>query len=236
MFYRFILPGFLTAIEAYLLGSISFSIIITRKFASVDVRSVGSGNAGATNVLRAAGKKASALTFLLDFSKCVVAMFLGSFLFRLFAGFCEETATTPLSHYFGLFMGGIFCLLGHIYPLYFQFRGGKGVVTCAAMIAIIDWRVFLIGITLFLLIVLITRMVSLGSIIAMTLYPVVTFLITYFGDYKQLFWSRHEAIPFSFVIASTVFACVLTIVILLTHIPNIKRIIKGTESKINFDI
>lgn len=234
MFLHYLLPGLLTANCAYLLGSISFAIIVTKKFASVDVRTVGSGNAGATNVLRAAGKKASALVFLLDFLKCVAAMFLGAFLFNLFSKIGEPVAFADAVRYYGMGIGGICCLAGHVYPIYFQFKGGKGMVTCAAMIAMFDWRVIIVGIILFTIILLIGKRVSVASVGSMLFYPVVTFLFTYFLDYKHGFLCRFESIPFAFVVTSTVFASFLSLIIILTHIPNIKRLLKGEESKINF--
>ena len=234
MFVRFILPGVLTAVIAYLLGSISFSIIITQKFSHIDVREVGSGNAGATNVLRAAGKRASALTFLLDFAKCAAAMGIGVLLFSAFANISVVTPTTHLSRQFGLYVGGIFCLLGHVFPVYFGFRGGKGVVTCAAMITMIDWRAALIGITIFIVLLICTRIVSLSSILTLLCHPIVTYLLTYYSDYRQGFLCRFKDVPFSFVISNTVFAALLAVVVLLTHIPNIRRILKGQEKKIKF--
>ena len=156
-----ILPLLLSALVGYLLGSISFAILLTKAFAHEDVRAHGSGNAGATNVLRVAGKKASALTFLLDFCKCVASVLVGYFLVK---HACVANGVDPEMARLGMYAAGFCCMIGHMYPLYFGFRGGKGVVTTAAMMLLLDWRVFLICFAVFLLVFLKKRMVSLSSI------------------------------------------------------------------------
>ena len=133
-----ILPLLLSALVGYLLGSISFAILLTKAFAHEDVRAHGSGNAGATNVLRVAGKKASALTFLLDFCKCVASVLVGYFLVK---HACVANGVDPEMARLGMYAAGFCCMIGHMYPLYFGFRGGKGVVTTAAMMLLLDWRV-----------------------------------------------------------------------------------------------
>ena len=140
-FEALILPLLLVAAAGYLLGSISFAIILTRVFAHEDVRSHGSGNAGATNVLRVAGKKASALTFLCDFLKCALSVAIGYYALHFI---CLANGIDPVLARLGMYAAGFCCIIGHMYPLYFGFRGGKGVVTAAAMILLLDWRVFLI--------------------------------------------------------------------------------------------
>ena len=146
-----ILPLLLSALVGYLLGSISFAILLTKAFAHEDVRAHGSGNAGATNVLRVAGKKASALTFLLDFCKCVASVLVGYFLVK---HACVANGVDPEMARLGMYAAGFCCMIGHMYPLYFGFRGGKGVVTTAAMMLLLDWRVFLICFAVFLLVFL----------------------------------------------------------------------------------
>ena len=116
-----ILPLLLSALVGYLLGSISFAILLTKAFAHEDVRAHGSGNAGATNVLRVAGKKASALTFLLDFCKCVASVLVGYFLVK---HACVANGVDPEMARLGMYAAGFCCMIGHMYPLYFGFRGG----------------------------------------------------------------------------------------------------------------
>ena len=117
----FVLPGLGVAVIAYLLGSLSFSIILTRIFKNhEDIRSYGSGNAGATNVLRSVGKGAAALTFLLDFLKCVVAVVVGKLIFGYVA---TQLGVGDTAAQYGAFIAGFACLLGHVFPVYFGFRG-----------------------------------------------------------------------------------------------------------------
>lgn len=240
MYYSFeatVLPGVITAIAAYLLGSISFSIIFTRMYADhADIRDMGSGNAGATNVMRSVGRRPAILTFICDFLKCAISIVIGQEVFRYFGSMfgVAETDLAILAWY-GSYVAGIMCLVGHIYPIYYGFRGGKGVVTCAAMVALIDWRAFVIEILIFIVLFLKTRMVSVGSIVALSLHPVVTFLVTFFLDYKTgmvSMWGERPGI--AYVVASTIFALIISFLSVLKHLPNIKRIWNGTESQLFF--
>jgi glycerol-3-phosphate acyltransferase PlsY len=207
-----LLPFLLTAVAAYIIGSISFSIITTRIFAKTDVREHGSGNAGTTNVLRTAGKLPAALTFLFDFLKCVAAIYFGLFLFQLFNP--QNIDATVIK-----FVAGLFCLLGHIYPLYFGFRGGKGVVTTAALIFMICWQCFLIAISIFILMALLTRLVSLSTIVAASSLPVTMYIV--------MWLTKNE-----YRIVNTFFALVMTIILIIMHRSNICRLLNGTEHKI----
>lgn len=211
----------LAAVIAYLLGSISFAIIITKAFSGQDIRSFGSGNAGATNVLRSQGKLPAALTFVGDLAKSVTAAYIGGLLLR----HLQMGPVTYEAEYVtlvGRYLAGLCCVLGHIYPLYFKFRGGKGVMTILGMTLILDWRTALIGLGVFALVVLCWRMVSLGSIIAGICLPIVTYLLrTYL--YHQ---------PWQTVIFCTVAMACITTISIIKHRENIKRILAGTESKI----
>ena len=229
---QFILPGIVVAVVAYLLGSLSFSIILTRIFKNhADIRSYGSGNAGATNVLRSVGKKAAALTFLLDFLKCVVAVLVGKLVFGYFAG---VYGAPDVVIQYGAFIAGFACLLGHVFPIYFGFRGGKGVVTSAAMMALIDWRVFLIVLLVFIITFAAQKIVSLGSVLGAAVYPVATFLVTFFFDYRMQFLSMVSDATLSYVIASTVFALLIGLTVIILHRANIKRLLAGEEKRISF--
>ncbi len=211
----------LAAVIAYLLGSISFAIIITKAFSGEDIRSFGSGNAGATNVLRSQGKLPAALTFIGDLAKSVTAAYIGGLLLR----HMQMGAVTYEAEYItlvGRYLAGLFCVLGHIYPLYFKFRGGKGVMTVLGMTLILDWRTALIGLGVFALVVLCWRMVSLGSIIAGVCLPIATYLLRTYV-YRQ---------PWQTVIFCTVAMACVTAISIVKHRENIKRILAGTESKI----
>lgn len=221
-----VLPIVLTAVAAYLLGSISFSIILTRCFAKTDVREHGSGNAGTTNVLRTAGARAAALTFVGDFLKCVAAICFGVFIFRFFSGSNESMSIfnilfggTDVQLTFVKFIAGVFCMLGHIFPVYFDFRGGKGVVTTCALMLMISWQCFLIAIGIFLLMMLITRIVSLSVITAAVSLPVsacVTATLMHSG----------------YALVNTLMAAFMAGILIVMHRSNIKRLLAGKEPRI----
>jgi len=194
---------------SYLLGSISFAIIISRAFRQDDVRNYGSGNAGMTNVLRTFGKNCAILTLIGDFAKGIAAVTLSQLAVLLF------TESDPI---YGAYIGGIFALLGHIYPVFFGFRGGKGVMTCAGIAFVIDYRVFLILLVVFLLTVLISRIVSLGSIAIAVFYPLTTYLVCHFIDGKT-------------AIVEAIFAAFLGAIVVYMHRSNIKRLLNGTENR-----
>ncbi|HEX3027090.1 MAG TPA: glycerol-3-phosphate 1-O-acyltransferase PlsY [Clostridia bacterium] len=212
--FTIILPFFLTAVAAYLIGSLSFSIIITRLLTNTDVREHGSGNAGATNVLRTAGKGPALLTFALDFLKCVVSIILALYFFGLFTG-------VGVDMMFIRFTGGLFCLLGHAFPLYFGFKGGKGVTTSAALVFMINWKCFLILLGVFFIVLLITKIVSLSSMIGISFFPAATLLIEYL-----------DHAPAFYLAVNTFFALLIAGLVVLRHRKNIIRLKNGTESKI----
>lgn len=198
-----------TAAAAYLLGSISFAVIISKALAHKDVREVGSGNAGMTNVFRSFGKLPGILTLLGDFAKGIVSVIIGRLVFEYLLG---------LNPMYGAYIAGLFVILGHIFPLYFHFKGGKGVLTTAGMALVLDYRIFIITIGIFLLIILITRMVSVGSIIAAIAYPITTYTVYTVTGQPAL-------------VGTVITACIATLLIYM-HRTNIKRILNGTESKI----
>jgi glycerol-3-phosphate acyltransferase PlsY len=221
-----LLPFLLTAVAAYIIGSVSFSIIFTKIFAKTDVRLHGSGNAGTTNVLRTAGKLPAALTFLGDFLKCVGAICVGLFIFRVFGdlntniSFISALFKSPnMEVLFIKFVAGLFCMTGHIFPLYFGFKGGKGVVTTSALVLMISWQVFLIGVGLFIVLLLITKIVSASVLIASISLPVATFVITL-------------TTKSGYVVPNTLLAAAMTMILFITHRANIKRLLSGSEPRI----
>ena len=191
----------LGAVLSYLLGSLNFGIILSRKFQREDVRTHGSGNAGSTNMLRNYGKLPAVATILGDMAKVAVAILLVCLLVGN-----ELYAQQPI--FIKSFAG-----LGHIFPCFFRFKGGKGVATCGGMVFMIDWRIALILLAVFIVAVLITKWVSLGSILMAILYPVLMGLF-------------YKSVPITLI--SVVFAAI----VLVAHRENIKRILNGTESKI----
>ena len=159
----------IAAVIAYLIGSINTSIITTRIVAHKDIRTMGSGNAGFTNVLRSVGKGPAIFTITFDFIKGVLSAVAGSILVYSFV-----TASNPqlLAEYarYGAYIGGLFCILGHMFPVYFGFKGGKGVVTSAALMAVVDIRVFALVLLTFLIVFLIKKIISLASLVCAVLF------------------------------------------------------------------
>ena len=200
---------------SYLLGSLNFGVILSRKMANDDIRNHGSGNAGTTNMLRTYGKKYAIMTIIGDMAKVAVAIFVsflvlfGSNCFNLLFGkyFMDDNVIILKSLF------GFFCVLGHIFPCYFEFKGGKGVATCGGMVFMIDYRIALILLLVFITIVLITKMVSIGSLTMAALYPL--FMFVFHRNYICL-------------LLSIVFAAI----IFVSHRTNIVKIIKGKENKI----
>ena len=200
------------ALIAYAIGSVNFSVIISKKMAGFDVREKGSGNAGSTNVLRTVGKKAAAITLVCDILKGVVVI-LVALVIGLFA---KESSKAILVE-----VAALAVVLGHTFPIFFGFRGGKGVATSLGIILLINWKIGLICLVFALTLMALTRMVSLGSISASVLFAVLTMFIT--DSYVA--GIEHD---FSFV----VFGILLAAFVIFNHRSNLKRILNGTENKL----
>lgn len=217
----------LTAIAAYLLGSINTAVIVTKIVTKgkQDIRQMGSGNAGFTNVLRSVGKVPAIFTIVCDALKCVIAVIIGWFIFS-FVSADSAVVSSDLS-YIGKYIAGIFCIFGHSYPVYFNFKGGKGVVTAAGLMLSEDWRVFLLILTTFLLVFIFTKIISISSITCAVLYAVYTFIITFFVDYRG-----GAGYSLSYVIISTAAALIIGVFVIVKHKENIGRLLRGEEKKI----
>ena len=214
----------------YLLGGINWAIILTRLYQRRDIRDQGSGNAGMTNVLRSVGKLPALLTFVGDFLKNVAAVLLGQ-LFMYWA--LHHWTTLSSSVYVGSellgvakYLAGAACVVGHIFPIYYGFRGGKGIVAAAAMIALTDWRVFLAVVVTFGALFLWKKIISLASITAAALYPAYAFLLTFFVDYL-----RHGH-SLGYVLFVTCVAVFISGLVLFVHRANIGRLMRGEEKPI----
>ncbi len=203
-------------IVSYLIGGINSSIISTKILGiNEDVRTLGSGNAGFTNALRALGKKAAILTFVGDFTKGVLAIFVAVKI----ASFNYFTEQSMFNLKFFCFFASFMCVLGHIYPCFFGFKGGKGILTAWATTLLIDYRIFLTLISVFLVVLILTKIVSIASIFAAVSYPISAFLIGFFaGDLNQ-------------TIVATAFSFVTALIVVIKHRGNIKRILNGQEKK-----
>ena len=200
----------IVAIIAYLIGSINFSVILSKKMAGFDLRDKGSGNAGTTNVLRTVGKKAAIITLICDILKGVVAI-----LIALLVGKIVQGSNGSLL----VQCAGVAVILGHTFPIFFKFKGGKGVATSLGVLIMSNWQIGLICLVFALILIALTQMVSVGSIAAAILYPVLT-----------LFIPQNYIIPGNYLIYSVV----LAVIIVFNHRENVKRILNGTENKISF--
>ena len=226
MFAAVAVPALIVAALSYLLGSISFSIIFTKKLHHKDIRTMGSGNAGLTNVLRSAGAKAGLLTFIFDFLKGAVSVEAGRLIFEYF---CARAGMPAYFAQYGAYLAGLFCMIGHIYPLYFGFRGGKGVLSPAATLAVLDWRFFVLCVGLFVLVVLISRYVSLGSILGAASFPVEEQKIGH-REYRSGI-SPFGPLPLSYVWVTTLLSVTIAALMIVKHRDNIRRLKNGTENK-----
>ena len=206
----------IVAIIAYLIGSINFSIILSKKIAGFDVREKGSGNAGTTNMLRSVGKKAAAITLLCDILKGVISIGLAIIIGNISKNLDKELL---------LQIAGIAVVLGHTFPIFFGFKGGKGVATSLGVLLMSNWQLGLICLVFALVLMILTKMVSLGSCAAAILFPVLTLFIN--EHYTVLTEGKNGNVYF-------VYSVILAIIVLYNHRENIKRILNGTENKLSF--
>ena len=202
----------IVGIVAYLIGSISFSVIISKRVAGFDVREKGSGNAGATNMLRSVGKKAAVLTLLCDALKGVLAI-----IFAIVAGAIAKNSDKALL----VQMAGILVVVGHTYPVFFGFKGGKGVATSLGVLLMTNWKIGLICLVFALVLMVLTRIVSMGSVGAAILFPVLTLFI-------------HTNYTISEGSSYLVYSIILALIVAFNHRSNIRRILNGTENKLSF--
>ena len=204
----------IVSIIAYLLGSISFSVIFSKKLAGFDVREKGSGNAGTTNMLRSVGKKAAAITLICDILKGVISIAIAIIVGSIVKNLDKELL---------LQIAGIAVVLGHTFPIFFGFKGGKGVATSLGVLLMSNWQIGLICLVFAIVLMALTRMVSLGSCAAAVLFPVLTLFIN--QHYTVLTDGKNGRVYF-------VYSVILAIIVLYNHRSNIKRILNGTENKL----
>ena len=205
----------ITAVIAYLLGSISFAVIFTKKFAGFDVREKGSGNAGSTNVLRTAGKKAAICTLICDILKGVLAVLVG-LLIGVIAKADLNTKAMIIQ------TAGVCVVIGHTFPVFFKFKCGKGVATALGVLLVINWQIGLICLVFALLVMAFSRMVSLGSISAAILFPVLC-----------IFLNQNFLVPGPHI-SYIIFGIIMGLLVTFNHRENVKRILRGKENKLKF--
>lgn len=189
----------LCIVPPYFLGSLNFALIFSRRLFGEDVRTKGSGNAGTTNMLRNYGKKAALLTLGGDILKAIAACVIG---YVVLGGT-------------GAYLAGMFCVLGHMFPIYYQFKGGKGVATTAAVILMTNPLIFLIVLAIFLIIALGTKYVSLASVMCAMLWPLILHRVEGAGT-------------------PVLIATAIAVLIVFMHRANLKRLMEGKENKLSF--
>lgn len=196
----------LCGVIGYLLGSLNFAVIISRLKYHDDIRKYGSGNAGTTNMMRTYGRAAGIVTFVLDILKGVVAVYIAWF-----------TLGEAGGHF-----AGLCCMIGHCFPIWYKFKGGKGVAVGAAMILCLEPILFLFVLAIFVVVVLFSRYISLGSIMAVLMYPVLLNNMS----------SLRPQSPFSFVVLLC--SILTTVLVVFQHRENMQRLLNHTENKFSF--
>ena len=217
---KYFLLFLVTAVPAYVFGSVNGAIITSTVLFHKDIRDFGSGNPGLTNFYRVFGKAGALLVVFIDVAKTVGPVILGGWLF----GRVTDTALSDawlFRHFFdvsvfGMTFAGFFVMLGHCFPLFYKFKGGKGVMTAGAILIVLDWRLALISWGAFILLTALTRYVSLAAIVGAVLYPISQIILSLGG----------------FIEVTMGVMCVLLLV--ARHSPNISRLIKGEERKFSF--
>lgn len=204
----------LCALMGYFLGSVNSGILVTRAFQNgADIREQGSGNAGMTNVIRTVGKKAGALTFAGDFLKCVLACGLAA----LFAHFVLHVPFFSDRMRLVMYLTGAACVIGHMFPVFFGFRGGKGIATANALMLMSDWRIFLLIWATFLLVFAVRRIISLSSVVCAAMYPVYAAILYFAVDRTPYAWAFFG------------FSLFVGVLVLWRHRANIARLLRGEE-------
>ncbi len=198
-----ILSAAAVALASYFLGCVNGAIIASRVFYHDDVRKHGSGNAGLTNYYRTYGPKTIWCVLLIDMLKALIAVLIGGSVFGLVLK--AETL--------GKFFAALFCIVGHMFPVFYKFEGGKGILSSGMVLLMLDWRIAVVGWGLFLLMVLLTRYVSLGSVAAALSFPITT-------------WVCYGAMP-----GVMICAVIMAALVLWAHRSNIKRLLQGRENK-----
>lgn len=199
----------ITALAAYFLGCANGSILVSRLFFHEDIRQKGSGNAGLTNFYRTYGVKCVGFMLAVDILKTVIAILLGRW---LFAHYLQRPEL-------GQYWAAMFVVIGHCLPCLFSFRGGKGILCSGTMLILLDWRIALVGFGLFIAALVLTRYVSLGSILAAVSFPFTTW------------WVYHGNADFTSLMTIAVF---LAAFVIWAHRSNVKRLLTGTENKFRF--
>lgn len=196
-----------TALLSYFLGCLNGAVVVSKYMLQDDIRNHGSGNAGLTNFYRTFGGKITFLVIAVDLAKMLVSVFIACVVFSV---------ALPVVPVFVRCWAGLFCTLGHMFPIMFQFRGGKGILSGGALVLTLDWRVALTAWALFILIVALTKLVSLGSCCAVATLPLSSTLV-----YRS---------PSIFVLT-----LLISLIVIFQHRGNLGRLASGKESRFDFN-
>lgn len=204
-----ILKLFVALVFGYLLGSLNTAVIVGKIY-GMDIRNHGSKSAGLTNTLRTLGKAAAVFVLLGDILKGIIACLIGLLLgVYFYSGGAMDSVS--------LLVAGAGAVIGHNWPIYFRFKGGKGALTAVAVLFMIDWVMGLLCLGFFVIIIALTRYVSLGTILATMLIAAISFIPA-----------------FGHTLYVTIFVCLLALMVIVRHRENIQRLLSGTENKLTF--
>lgn len=213
------------AFLAYLTGSINTSVILSKSIYGEDVRDSGSGNAGATNMLRTYGAGIAVLTLICDILKGALLVLLAGWLDILFSSYFKGYPMSDFEQAYLFnnlkYIVGLFVVLGHDFPIWFGFRGGKGVATSLGVILALNWQIGLIVLAIALLLMIFSRYVSLGSVIGAVVYPFIVLTYILAGGENLAKNTVYLIMAFS-----------LAFLLIIKHHSNIKRLKNGTENKL----
>jgi len=208
------------AIPAYILGSVNGAIITSKVFYRKDIRNFGSGNPGLTNFYRVFGKGGALLVVVIDVVKTIAPVIFGGWLFARYTSMALSDVWLFNRYFhvslFGQAISGFFVMLGHCFPVFYRFLGGKGVMAAGAILIVLDWRLALISWGMFIILAALTRFVSLGAMIGGAAFPVALLLLE-IGGYWEF---------------AATFLC--AVLLIARHEANIRRLLKGEESRFSF--
>ena len=214
----------IAVLAAYLISSVNTSIIVTKIVLHKDIRTLGSGNAGFTNVLRCVGKVPAIITFVGDFLKGVISVAIAYFIMW---------GEPELQTHYLMCTAGLFAVIGHTMPIYYKFKGGKGVVTTAAVMLMTDWRVLVMALIIFAVVFTATKIISVCALFNASAYPIIAFvfrILDHNGVLGAVTPLQNPTMPFVWYSAGL--ALITGILVIVRHKDNIKRLLKGEEKKI----
>jgi Predicted membrane protein len=214
MDFWFSLTIFTSCLVAYMIGSVNLSIILSKTFFKKDLREYGSGNAGLTNANRTMGKGVAAAVLVWDVAKPIIAILIAQFL--LFPAFGRPYDFTEMI----TFIIGFWAFFGHICPIWHGFKGGKGILTAAGTVLLFDWKTLLIALAVFLILIAVTRIVSIASLGAAVTFPI-----------ARLVFDLVCGVSLKSILVDLLLTGVMSAILIFGHRGNIKRLIKGEEKK-----